>query len=157
MKIEVWFIGKTSLQWIEQGIKLYFGRLQHYIPIVIQVVPTIKNAGSIPVEQLKMKEAEEILKRLRDDDFLVLLDERGSEMNSRELATFLEQKMNLATRKIILLVGGAFGASDKLTLRANYRLSLSKMTFSHQMIRLFLLEQLYRAMTIIRQEPYHNE
>ncbi len=158
MKCELWMIGKTSFSWLEEGISLYKKRLAHYISFQIEVIPDVKSSGSLPTEQLKQKEAEQVLKRMQKDDLLVLLDERGKKFSSVDFAGFLEKETLLGRgRRIIFLVGGAYGFHTSLYDRAQFQLSLSEMTFSHQMVRLFFVEQLYRAMTIIRGESYHND
>lgn len=157
MKTELWLTGKTIFPYLEEGVGIYEKRLGYYLSFQSVVLPEVKNGGSLPPEQLKRKEAEVVLSRLKNEDFLVLLDERGKQFTSLEFATFLEQKLQQSHKRLIFLVGGAWGFSDEIHQRAAFKLSLSKMTFSHQMVRLFFLEQLYRAMTILRGESYHNE
>lgn len=156
MKIELWQIGKTNEKYLEEGIAIYQKRLKHYISFEIRTLPDIKNGGKLPKNKLKEKEGELILKHLKKEDFLILLDEKGKQFSSTQFSEFLEKKMLLSHKRIILQIGGAFGFSDAIYQRANTLFALSKMTFSHQMIRLFFVEQLYRAMTIIRNESYHN-
>jgi len=156
MKVEFWVIGKTSEAYLREGSAKYAKRLGHYLPFELRVLPDVKKAGKLSAVQLQQKEGEQVLAQLQNDDFLCLLDERGKSYSSVEFAEFVEQKLQLSHKRLIFLVGGAFGFSDDLYQRANAKLSLSKMTFSHQMVRLFFLEQLYRAMTILRNEPYHN-
>jgi 23S rRNA (pseudouridine1915-N3)-methyltransferase len=119
-------------------------------------IADIKGAGSLSAQQVKAKEGESILSKLKDDDLLILLDERGRSFSSEGFATYLDKKLQQSQRRLIFLIGGAYGFSDALYERAKDQLSLSSMTFSHQMVRLFFMEQLYRAMTILRNEPYHN-
>jgi 23S rRNA (pseudouridine1915-N3)-methyltransferase len=157
MKVEFWITGKTAFPYLDEGIAIYEKRLRNYLNFQIVIFPDIKNAKSLTSDLLKQKECDQQLAKLQKDDFLVLLDERGKHWTSIEFANFMEQKMQQSTKRIIFVVGGAFGFSDAMYERANQQLSLSKMTFSHQMIRLFFVEQLYRAMTITRGEPYHNE
>jgi 23S rRNA (pseudouridine1915-N3)-methyltransferase len=157
MKVEFWITGKTAFPYLDEGIAIYEKRLRNYLNFQIIIFPDIKNAKSLTSDLLKQKECEQQLAKLQKDDFLVLLDERGKQWTSIEFANFMEQKMQQSAKRIIFVVGGAFGFSDAMYARANQQLSLSKMTFSHQMIRLFFVEQLYRAMTITRGEPYHNE
>ncbi len=158
MKTELWVIGKTNEKYLEEGISIYFQRLKHYISFEITVIPDIKQAGQLQPEQLKIKEAEQVLNRLKKEDFLILLDEKGKQLSSQGFSKFLEQKIShLSSKRFIFLIGGAYGFSPALYERANEQLSLSAMTFSHQMARLFFVEQLYRAMTIMRSESYHNE
>lgn len=157
MKVELWSIGKTAFSYLEEGMAVYEKRLPHYLPFATAILPDIKNAGSLNPDQLKQKEGELVISRLKKEDLLVLLDERGKQLTSVEFSSFMEQKLQLGSRRLVFLVGGAFGFSEAIYQRADHKLSLSKMTFSHQMVRLFFLEQLYRAMTILRGESYHNE
>jgi len=157
MKIEFWAIGKTAFSYLDEGMGIYEKRLGHYLSFASQIIPDVKNAGNMPPDQLKLKEGEAILAKLKKEDYLVLLDERGKQLTSVEFSSFIEQKTNQALKKMVFLIGGAWGFSEEVYQRADYKLSLSKMTFSHQMVRLFFLEQLYRAMTILRGESYHNE
>lgn len=156
MKVECWFIGKTADRYLREGIDKYAQRLPHYLPFEAVILPDIKNAGKLLPDQLKQKEAELVLSRLKPQDGLYLLDEKGKQLTSEELALWVDQQLQGFHRRLIFLVGGAFGFDDALYQRATGKLSLSKMTFSHQMVRLFWLEQLYRAMTILKNEPYHN-
>jgi 23S rRNA (pseudouridine1915-N3)-methyltransferase len=155
MKVEVWAIGKTSEKYLDDGIAIFEKRLKNYLPFTWTVLPDVRIKSPDPVV-LKKEEGRMILSRLAPDDFLVLLDEQGREHTSVELARWLERRLAGSGRRLILLVGGAYGFSPDVYARANEQLALSKLTFSHQMVRLFLLEQLYRAMTILRNEPYHN-
>lgn len=157
MKTELWYIGKTSFPYLEEGMKLYEKRLERYLVFESVLLPDVKNANKLPPDQLKIKEGETVLGKLAPGDFLVLLDERGGQMSSVQFAKFMEQQLQAGSRKMVFLVGGAYGFSTAVYQRANQQLSLSKMTFSHLMIRLFFLEQLFRAMTILKGEPYHNE
>ncbi len=157
MKVIVYHIGKTSEKYLRQGEEIYAKRLKHYLPIVTEVIPDIRNAGKLPPEELKKLEGEAILQRLKPADGLILLDERGKQFTSLQLATWMDKQLQRPYQRLIFVVGGAFGFSEAVYERANGQLSLSKMTFSHQMIRLFFAEQLYRAMTILRGEKYHNE
>lgn len=136
---------------------MYEKRLGHYLSFQSVLLPDVKNSGKLPPELVKQKEGEAVLAKLKPDDFLVLLDERGKQLTSVELADFMEHKLQLSQKRLVFLVGGAWGFSEEICRRADFKLSLSKMTFSHQMVRLFFLEQLYRAMTILRGESYHNE
>ncbi|MBI1223929.1 MAG: 23S rRNA (pseudouridine(1915)-N(3))-methyltransferase RlmH [Bacteroidetes bacterium] len=157
MKVEFWIIGKTAFPYLEEGMAVYEKRLVHYLPFTISILPDIKHAGNLQPEQLKQKEGELVISRLKKEDLLVLLDERGKQLTSMEFSNFMEQKLQLSSKRLVFLVGGAWGFSEAIYQRADQKLSLSKMTFSHQMVRLFFLEQLYRAMTILRGESYHNE
>lgn len=156
MKVELWAIGKTNERYLEEGMALYEKRLKHYLPFQWMVIPDIKGAGSLSAQQVKAKEGESILSKLKEDDLLILLDERGRSLSSEGFAIYLDKKLQQSQRRLIFLIGGAYGFSDALYERAKDQLSLSSMTFSHQMVRLFFMEQLYRAMTILRNEPYHN-
>lgn len=157
MKVEFWLIGKTSFPYLSEGMKLYEKRLARYLSYQTVVLPDAKNANKLPPEKLKIKEGEIVLKKLNPDDFFILLDERGKVFSSIEFSNFLENKFNSGKKRMVFLVGGAWGFSSEIYKRANAKISLSKMTFSHQMIRVFFMEQLFRAMTILRNEPYHNE
>jgi len=156
MKTEVWAIGKTSEAYLQKGCSIYEQRLRHYLPFQLVILPDIRQAGKLSVEQLKKKEAAAVLKQLKSDDWLVLLDEGGKAYTSTQLASQIDKWQQYGKRRLIFLIGGAFGFDESLYQRADIKWSLSLLTFSHQMIRLFLLEQLYRAMTILRNEPYHN-
>ena len=153
MKLECLFVGKTSKKYIGEGIQVYLKRLKHYIAVDIRV---ISNSSVGTQGMVVKKESEQILKMIGLKDFVVLLDERGKEIGSVQLADFINKSMVEGTVKIIFIIGGAYGVSQDVADRANLKLSFSKFTFTHQMIRLFLLEQIYRAMTIIRKEPYHH-
>lgn len=156
MKIELWVIGKTAFKYLDEGISVYEKRLKHYTSFDLVVIPDIKNPP-LSIEALKTKEGELILNKLTKDDFFILLDENGKQNTSIDFSKFIEQQQMNATKRIVFQIGGAYGFSDAVYARANQKLSLSKMTFSHQMIRLFFVEQLYRAFTILKGEKYHNE
>ena len=156
MKISLLTLGKTTDARLSALIDDYQQRLKHYIPFEFVVVPDIKNAKSLTQEQLKTAEGEAILARLTPAMDVLLLDEHGREFRSIEYADFLQRKM-AAGRDLVLIIGGAYGFSQAVYDRANGKISLSQMTFSHQMIRLTAIEQIYRAMTILRGEPYHHE
>ncbi|MCR5050868.1 MAG: 23S rRNA (pseudouridine(1915)-N(3))-methyltransferase RlmH [Paludibacteraceae bacterium] len=156
MKITLLVVGRTTDSHLSAMIDDYCQRLRHYVPFELVVVPDIKNAKSLSEEQLKSAEGEQILARLTPVADVVLLDEHGSEFRSVEYAQWIQKKMT-SGRDLMLVIGGAYGFSEAVYQRANGKLSLSKMTFSHQMIRLLAVEQLYRALTILRGEPYHHE
>jgi len=156
MKVEFWLIGKTAQDFVEEGMSLYVKRLKHYLPFEVLVIPALKKTKGLSFEQIKTKEGEEILKRLKPDNYLILLDDKGRQYTSPEFAVFMERLLQQPQKKAIFLVGGAYGFSQKIYDRANMKFSLSKMTFSHQMVRVFFTEQLYRAMTILKNEPYHH-
>ena len=157
MKIKLLAVGKTDDKNLESLFKKYEKRLVHYVSFEVEIIPDIKKAKSLSVTEQKRLEGEAILKKVQVGDQVLLLDERGKEFRSVEFARFLQKKMNAGTRNLVLVIGGPYGFSEPVYQRANGKLSLSKMTFSHQMIRVFLAEQLYRAFTILRNEPYHHE
>jgi len=156
MKIEFRSIGKTSFPYLTEGVSIYEKRLKHYISYQSVIIPDIKNAKNLKPKQLKEKEGIALLNKIESGDFVIILDEKGKSYTSVKLAAFLEKQMLMSHKRIIFIVGGAFGFSEAVYARANSKLALSDMTFSHQMIRLFFTEQLYRACTIMRGEPYHN-
>lgn len=156
MKVHVYYIGKTTEAYLREGEAIYAARLKHYLPVTFEALPDIKKAGKLRPDQLKAKEGELILSRLRNDDGLILLDEGGKQLSSLDFAYWLDRQLQMPYRRLVFVVGGAFGFDDAVYARANGKLSLSCMTFSHQMIRLFFAEQLYRGMTILRGEKYHN-
>lgn len=157
MKIIFLILGKTNNKYLQLMIEEYENRLKHYIHFETKMIPELKHTRNMPVSEQKEKEADLFLKQLEINDEVVLLDEKGKQYSSLEFADFLENKMNNTTKRMIFVVGGPFGFSSRMYNRANHQLALSKMTFSHQMIRLFFTEQIYRAMSIIRGEKYHNE
>ena len=157
MKITLLCIGKTDDKYIQEGIDKYYKRLKHYITFNIVVLPDVKNVKNLSQSQQKEKEAELFNKHIQNTDYVVLLDERGKEYSSLEFSSFLEKKMIASVHHIVFLVGGPYGFSEEIKQRANSLVSLSKMTFSHQMVRLFFVEQIYRAYTIMKGEPYHHE
>lgn len=156
MHITLLLIGRTEAGWLQAGLQEYSQRLHHYIRFnIIEVAPP-KNTKQLASAQLKVVEGKLVLKYAEDADRLVLLDERGKSYTSQEFSFWLQKLMNGGTRHLMFVVGGAFGFSDEVYAAANEKLALSEMTFSHQMVRLFFTEQLYRAFTILRNEPYHN-
>lgn len=157
MKITLLTVGKTDKDWVKQGLDIYVSRLKHYIPFSIVEIPELKNVSALTKEQIKSKEGELILKNIRPTDDVILLDERGKEYTSVELARIIQDKISYAGKDIVFIIGGAYGFSDSVYQRSNSKLSLSKMTFSHQMVRAIFAEQIYRAFTIMRGEPYHHE
>ena len=156
MKVHVYYIGKTSESYLREGEAVYAKRLRHYLPVTFEVLPDVKGGGKLSPDKLKEKEGELVLSRLQNNDGLILLDEGGKQFGSVDFAHWLDGQLQRPYRRLVFLVGGAFGFSPAVYARANGKLSLSKMTFSHQMIRLFFAEQLYRGMTILRGEKYHN-
>ncbi len=149
-------VGKTDVPWVKDGLDLYMSRLKHYAPFTLQEIPELKKASALTREQIKEKEGALILSALRQGTRLILLDERGKEMRSLEFSAYIEKLLS-GGRDVTFAVGGAYGFSEEVYERADSMISLSKMTFSHQMIRLMAIEQIYRAMTILRGEPYHHE
>ena len=156
MKTELILVGKTNDKHFVAGIKDYTERIGHYMPFEIKVIPELKNTKSISEEQQKQREGELILKQVQSSDTLVLLDEHGIEHRSVEFAAWLQKKQQTA-RRLVFVIGGPYGFSEDVYARANEKISLSRMTFSHQMVRLVFTEQIYRACTIIKGEPYHHE
>ena len=156
MKTELLLVGKTVNKHFIAGINDYVERTNHYIPFNITVIPELKNTKALTEEQQKEREGDLILQKLQSSDTVVLLDEHGKELRSIEFADWLQRKQN-TTRRLVFIIGGPYGFSKAVYERANEKLSLSKMTFSHQMVRLIFCEQIYRACTIIRGEPYHHE
>ena len=157
MKITLLTVGKTDRDWVRQGLDIYVSRLRHYIHFVLNEIPELKNVSALTKEQIKAREGELILKNVRPTDDLILLDEHGKEYSSTELSRVIQDKISYVGKDIVFVIGGAYGFSDAVYQRANSKLSLSKMTFSHQMVRAIFAEQLYRAFTIIKGEPYHHE
>jgi 23S rRNA (pseudouridine1915-N3)-methyltransferase len=157
MRISLICIGKTDESYLNIGIEKYLNRLKHYINFTLTIIPDIKNTKNLTQEQQKSKEAEQILKQLNHTDTVVLLDERGSAPRSIDFAKFIDKHMLNSTQHLVFVIGGPYGFDRSIYDRAHSKLSLSNMTFSHQMIRLFFIEQLYRAHTILRGEPYHHE
>ena len=157
MKIKLLVIGKTDDKNLGQLIKKYQQRLYHYINFDLEIIPDIKNVKNLSQPQQKEKEGELILSKLKNTDQLVLLDEKGKEYRSLDFANFLQKKMNSGIKQLVLVIGGPYGFSEAVYKKATGKISLSKMTFSHQMIRLFVVEQLYRGFTILKNEPYHHE
>lgn len=157
MKIALLVVGKTVNKHFVELIDDYAGRLKHYVGFELQVIPDLKNTKSLSESQQKAMEGEMILKAIQPGDVMVLLDEHGKEFRSIELSKWMEGKMQTVSKRLVFVIGGPYGFSDDVYAAAREKLSLSKMTFSHQMIRLIFVEQLYRAMTIMRGEPYHHE
>ena len=157
MNIKLIAVGKTDNPALQQLISTYEKRLSYYINFDLQLLPDIKNSKSLSEEQQKIKEGELILSYVEPSHHLILLDERGKEYTSIAFADELQKKMNTGIKQLTFVIGGPYGFSQEVYQRANSKLSLSKLTFSHQMIRLFFVEQLYRAFTILRNEPYHHQ
>lgn len=157
MKLKLLLVGKTVESYLKKGISDYQERLKHYASFELVEIPELKQASALTRDQIKLREGELILKQLRDSDDVILLDEHGARFSSVAWAKHLEQKMSHSSRDIVFVIGGSYGFSQAVYDRADSMLSLSDMTFSHQLVRLLFVEQLYRAFTIIKGEPYHHE
>src|SRR5690554_2445814 len=157
MNIKLILVGKTEEKYLKEGIEIFQRRLKHYIPFEIIIIPPLKDIKNLSANIIKDREGELILKQIEKIDKVYLFDEKGEEFSSRGFADFFQKNMNLGTKSIGFVVGGAFGFYKEVYSRVGGRISISKMTFSHQMIRLMIVEQIYRAFTIIKNEPYHNE
>lgn len=156
MKITLLTMGKTDIPWVAEGLRMYSSRLEHYVPFSVKELPELKGVGSLSHEEIKNREGAQLLKAVRPSDCVILLDEHGSGYTSREFADRL-QRLMLAGRDLVFVVGGAYGFGPQVYARADGKISLSPMTCSHQLVRTVFAEQLYRAFTILRGEPYHNE
>jgi 23S rRNA (pseudouridine1915-N3)-methyltransferase len=157
MKIKLLAIGKTDHKHLIKLIEEYEKRLKHYVKFELAIIPDVKNAKNLSEIQQKEKEGELILSKLQNTDVLVLLDDKGKQFTSIEFSKYLQKKMNAGIKQLVLVIGGPYGFSDAVYAKAQGKISLSKMTFSHQMIRLFIIEQIYRGFTILKNEPYHHE
>lgn len=157
MKITLLVVGKTEADFLKKGIDIYLDRLVHYVPFHLEIIPALKNNKNTTEELQKQKEGELILNQTKPVDFIVLLDEKGKHYSSVTFAGYLEKMMVAGTRSMVFVVGGPYGFSEEVYQRANGKISLSEMTFSHQMVRLIFVEQMYRAMTILKGEPYHHQ
>jgi 23S rRNA (pseudouridine1915-N3)-methyltransferase len=156
MKLQFWTVGKNHEPYVKEGIELFTKRISNYYPVEWNILPTPKNAAMLSEMDLKKKEGEMITGFLQKEDYLVLLDETGKMLTSEGLANFIQQRANESTKTIVFLIGGAYGVSDAVKQRANYVWSLSKLVFPHQLVRLILAEQVYRACSINRNEKYHH-
>ncbi len=150
-------IGKTDQAYLNEGIAEYMSRLKHYLPTELIIIPSLKNCRGLTANQIKQKEGELILKQVGKGDTVLLLDEKGKHYTSTEFSAFIQQNMNQGIQNLVFVIGGAYGFGQEVYLKFPYKIALSKMTFSHQMVRLFFIEQLYRAMTIIKNESYHHD
>ncbi|MDX1768964.1 MAG: 23S rRNA (pseudouridine(1915)-N(3))-methyltransferase RlmH [Arenibacter troitsensis] len=157
MTIKLLVLGKTDSTQLSQLIEEYQHRLKHYIKFELEIIPDLKNTKNLSEKQQKEKEGEAILNKLNPADMLILLDENGKQKTSVEFSEYLQKKMNSGLKQLVFVIGGPYGFSDAVYQKSQGKISLSKMTFSHQMVRLFMLEQLYRAFTILRNEPYHHQ
>ncbi len=156
MKIQFWSVGKTNEAYVRSGIEEFTKRINNYFSADWHLIPPLKNAINLSEIELKKAEAVTILHQIQKDDFLILLDERGKQINSPELAQWIQQRANASTKRIIFLIGGAFGVDKTVMQRANLTWSISKLVFPHMLVRLILSEQIYRACTILRNEKYHH-
>ncbi len=157
MTIELIVIGKTDSREVASLVEMYLKRVNHYCRMALTTLPDVKNTKSLSVKQQRTLEGDSVLRQLSEGDYVVLLDERGEEFRSVEFAYWLQKRMNSGIRRLVLVIGGPYGFSEELYARANYKLSLSQMTFSHQIVRALFAEQIYRAFTILNNEPYHHE
>jgi 23S rRNA (pseudouridine1915-N3)-methyltransferase len=157
MKIALIQTGKTNERHVSEGIEIYSLRIKKYTGFEIVTIPDIKNTRNMPGQEQKIKEGNKILQSVGKDDYVVLLDERGKELRTAEFAEWLEKRFAGSVKRIVFIIGGAWGFSEGVYSRADFRLSLSRMTFPHQLVRLLFAEQLYRAFTIIKGEPYHHD
>lgn len=157
MRVKLIAIGKTDNKNLVTLIETYQKRLRRYISFSFEIISDIKNAKNLNEKEQKEKEGELILKKLHPTDTLVLLDEKGTEFTSVAFAKYLQKKMNMATKQLVLVIGGPYGFSEQIYAMAKEKIAFSKMTFSHQMIRLFVVEQIYRGFTILKNEPYHHQ
>ncbi|HEY0039280.1 MAG TPA: 23S rRNA (pseudouridine(1915)-N(3))-methyltransferase RlmH [Flavisolibacter sp.] len=156
MKISFWSVGKANDGYVKEGIDDFTKRISKYFPVQWNIIPAPKNAGMLSEIDLKKREAETILNLLKEDDYLIALDERGKEFTSEGLAQFIQQRANESRRQLVFLIGGAFGIDEKVLNAAKQKWSLSQLTFPHQLVRLILAEQVYRACTILQNEKYHH-
>ncbi len=157
MKIKLLTIGKTDNAALAQLIKTYEARLKHYIQFSIETIPDLKNTKNFSEEIQKEKEGDLILSKISTTDRMVLLDENGTSFDSIEFSKFLQKQMNSGIKQLVFVIGGPYGFSEKIYKKSQGKISLSKMTFSHQMVRLFAIEQIYRGFTILKNEPYHHQ
>ncbi len=157
MKISFWSIGKNNESFVKEGVEDFTRRISRYFKTEWSIIPMPKHGGVLPPTELKKKEGEVILQLLSKDDYLVVLEERGKQINSEGLATFLQARANESTKHLIFLIGGAYGLDDSVLKRANFKWSLSQLVFPHQLVRLILAEQVYRACTILKNEKYHHQ
>ena len=157
MDVKLVTVGKTDVRWVKEGLDLYVSRLRHYVPFSLVEIPQLKNVSALTEEQIKEREGELILRQLNPGDAVYLLDEHGREYRSVDWAEWLGNRLARGGKALVFVIGGAYGFSEAVYARAEGKVSLSRMTFSHQMVRTIFAEQLYRAFTILRGEPYHHE
>ena len=156
MKLQFWTVGKAHESYVKEGVEMFTKRISNYFPVQWQIIPMPKNAGIMSEMDLKIKEGETILQFLKKEDYLIVLEEKGKQLNSEGLAAFIQQRANESEKNLVFLIGGAFGLSEDVLQRANYKWSLSQLVFPHQLVRLILAEQVYRACSILRNEKYHH-
>jgi 23S rRNA (pseudouridine1915-N3)-methyltransferase len=156
MKIFFWSVGKSHDSYVKEGIEIFTKRISHYFPVEWKIFPTAKNAVNLSEEAIKKTEGISILNALQNDDVIVALDENGKQWNSPELAKFIQQKANESSRNLIFLIGGTYGLDENVLKKCHFKWSLSKLVFPHQLVRLILAEQIYRACTILKNEKYHH-
>ena len=157
MNIKLILVGKTEEKYLREGIEIFEKRLKNYVNFEMIIIPSLKETKSLSPQIVKEKEGELILKQVSKYDKIILFDEKGLEFTSMDYSVFLQKHMNAGVKNLCFVVGGAFGFSDEVYKKADQKVALSKMTFSHQMIRLLIVEQIYRAFTILKNEPYHNQ
>jgi|SRR5690554_3323265 len=157
MKIKLIYVGKTGKSFLTDGEKEYTKRVKHYLPFEALELPDVKNAKKRSQDEIKRLEAVAILEKIKPNDFVVLLDEKGAEYTSVGFSDFIQKQFNSGHQGLVFVIGGAYGFSEEVYNRGNHQLALSKLTFSHQMVRMFFIEQLYRSLTILKNEPYHHE
>lgn len=157
MKVVLLSLGKTDEDFYAQAMEIFRKRLSHYLPFDLEFVPDVKNTKNLSEKEQKNLEGEALLNRIQQGDYVVLLDDKGNQYSSVEFSRFIEKKLYSVPKRLVFVVGGPYGFPDEVYRRANEKLSLSRMTFTHQMVRLVFVEQLYRAMTILNGEPYHHE
>jgi len=157
MKIKLLFVGKENLEELQTASQDYISKINNYNSFEIEVIPYLRNTKALSIELQKKQEGELFLKKITSQDIVVLLDERGKEYSSMQFSQFIQQRLNSGCKNVIFLIGGAYGFSEELYQRASFTLSMSKMTFPHKLARLFFVEQLYRAFSILKGEPYHHE
>lgn len=156
MKLTIFSVGKAHEKYLEEGISLFSARISHYYPFQWEIIPPPRHAGKMDETELKLEEGRQILSKIQASDYLILLDERGKLLSSPDLAKLIAQRANQGTSKLVFLIGGAYGVSEEVKVRANFVWSLSPLVFPHMLVRLILSEQLYRACTILRNEKYHH-
>ena len=157
MNIRLLTVGKTDIPWVKEGLDLYVSQLSHYVPFRLEEIPQLKNVSALSQAAIREREGELVLKALKPSDEVILLDEHGREFRSLEFADYIGTRLSRGGRDLVFVIGGAYGFSEAVRSRADGSVSLSKMTFSHQMVRTIFAEQLYRAFTILKHEPYHHE